>query len=161
MIEFRKRIMPSKAPGGYGTVTRKGYRRISIDGKQRMEHVLVWEHHNGPVPVGMQVHHVNENKLDNRIENLALVDTLTHKRIHSGCTLTNGEWQKPCRNCGIVRPVSEYYERKDGISPWCKPCAIENAVKNKRLRKSRKTMQHPWSRVARWNAAVLRYRAAA
>jgi hypothetical protein len=99
-----------------------------------MEHVLVWEWHNGPVPPGYEVHHLNEDKLDNRIDNLELVDDITHKRIHGNCRLVNGEWIKPCRKCGGEYPTSEYYRRKDGISPWCKPCCIRNAGENKRKR---------------------------
>lgn len=166
MIEFRKRITPSNAPGGYGTITRKGYRRISIDGRQWMEHVLVWEHYNGSVPVGMQVHHINENKLDNRIENLSLVDTLTHKRIHSGCELRDGEWFKPCGNCGTVYPITNYYERRDGVSSWCKPCCVENAIFNKRRRRGRldtRGVSLPMSltRLLHWNHAVASCRAPA
>lgn len=135
-MEFRTRPLPSSAPGGYGTITRKGYRRIGVGGKQRLEHVLVWEQFNGPVPVGFQVHHRDGQKLNNELSNLELVDALTHKRLHSGCEMRNGEWFKPCRKCGVTRPVSDYYTRRDGISPWCKPCAVANAVKNKRKRKS-------------------------
>lgn len=35
-------------------------------------HRVVWELHNGPVPEGMEVDHINRNKQDNRIENLRL-----------------------------------------------------------------------------------------
>jgi hypothetical protein len=135
-MDFRIRAMPSKAPGGYGTVSRKGYRRISIRGRQWMEHILVWQHANGPIPEGLQLHHLNGDKLDNRLENLELVDALTHKRLHGGCEVRNGEWWKPCRKCGEWSSVDNYYARKDGISPWCKPCSITNAVENKRKRKA-------------------------
>lgn len=36
-------------------------------------HRLVWEAFNGPIPKGMQVNHINENKSDNRLENLNLM----------------------------------------------------------------------------------------
>ena len=36
-----------------GSVTEYGYRRIVMkDRRQRFEHVLVWEAHDGPVPDG-------------------------------------------------------------------------------------------------------------
>lgn len=35
--------------------------------------LLVWEAFNGPIPKGMQVNHINEDKSDNRLENLNLM----------------------------------------------------------------------------------------
>ena len=129
----------SSAPGGYGTLSAKGYRRVYDPEQQRnrMEHVLVWERANGPMPNGMQVHHRNGVKLDNTLENLEVVDTLTHKRIHSGCEILDGEWWKPCRKCDIMQHISEFYKRKTGISPWCRKCCIRYAVANKQHRKER------------------------
>ena len=40
---------------------------------ERWEHRVVYAKHHGAIPKGMQIHHRNSNKLDNRIENLELV----------------------------------------------------------------------------------------
>src|SRR5688500_8840492 len=119
---------------GDGSITRKGYIRHS---DREMAHRRVWRKHYGPVPVGFFIHHIDGDKTNNDIANLSLVDALTHKRIHSGCELRDGEWWKPCRKCGKFKPVStDYYERKpSGISPWCRDCCIENATANKRRRR--------------------------
>jgi len=125
-----------------GYVTRFGYRRVWRPGTRQlvMEHVLVWERHRGPVPPGMELHHVNGDKLDNRIENLRLVSRLEHKRLHGGCELRDGQWWKPCRRCGTFRPVPQgYYLKPDGsVSPTCRPCSIRLAVEYKRKRKAGK-----------------------
>ena len=41
-------------------------------GKQ-YTHRVVWEQHHGPIPEGMCIDHINNDKRDNRIENLRLV----------------------------------------------------------------------------------------
>ena len=59
-----------------------GYRRVTVNGRRMFEHVAVWEKANGPVPTGHAIHHVNHNKLDNRLENLACIPWGEHTRIH-------------------------------------------------------------------------------
>ena len=48
---------------------------LSKNGKSKhyLVHRLVWEAFNGPVPDGLEINHINEDKTDNRLENLNLM----------------------------------------------------------------------------------------
>lgn len=70
------------AKSGRAWVSRGGYRFIWVDGREVQEHRWVWEQANGPIPPGYEVHHRNDNKLDNRIENLELLSKPEHGRLH-------------------------------------------------------------------------------
>ena len=79
--------------GRTGTICKSGYKAITINGKREYEHRLVWKKYYGNIPKGFQVHHINGNKLDNRIENLKLISNSEHQKIHSkqarlGCDRT-------------------------------------------------------------------------
>ena len=55
-----------------GSVDNRGYRVIIINYKRYMAHRLVWTYHNGEIPTGFEIDHINQTKADNRIENLRL-----------------------------------------------------------------------------------------
>lgn len=49
-----------------------GYRLLKLLGKTYRLHRVVWMLHNGPIPDGMEVDHIDRNVENNRIENLRL-----------------------------------------------------------------------------------------
>ena len=63
--DFGSRATKDKEAGGVAT---NGYLTITIDGKKYLTHRLVFLMHNGYLPKLLD--HINQNKLDNRIENL-------------------------------------------------------------------------------------------
>lgn len=65
---------------GYPCVrTKQGYRSL---------HRLVWtQHYNHRVPEGYEIHHLNADKKDFRIQNLQCVRSDLHRRFHQQKTI--------------------------------------------------------------------------
>jgi hypothetical protein len=126
--------------------TKKGYLRYQKDneGKLRFEHCVVWESHYGKIPLGMQIHHIDEDKTNNKIENLQLVTPLEHKRLHSGCRMAGEDWEKPCKVCNeykIINPENWYFSRGWVTGKICKKCFIQ-----KSLSVRKKLIENGWKR---------------
>lgn len=115
--------------------TKAGYIRLKRNGRMVMEHRLVWEEENGPIPPGFELHHVDHDKTNNDISNLQLVDRLTHRRIEEGWVQAAASWMKRCRACDeykIVGPDNWYMRKKDYPSDLCRPCQIVANVNHRR-----------------------------
>ena len=71
---------------GNAGIDSNGYYKITTKQEGNFEkylHRLIYEEHYGEIPKGHIVHHKNENKLDNRIENLELMTKKEHTILHS------------------------------------------------------------------------------
>lgn len=66
-------------------------------GKRERLHCYVWRHYNGEIPEGCHIHHVDEDKKNNSIENLACVDGVSHSKYHSG-KQAKENYAAMCRN---------------------------------------------------------------
>lgn len=103
-----KGVYPRKLP--------KRYKTKSVNGEMIREHRLVMEKKLGrKLESWEHVHHINHNKLDNRLENLEVLSASEHSKIH------HPEAPKPikvCEYCGCkftpVRKSGRY--RGIGIS---------------------------------------------
>lgn len=59
------------------------YAQTKVDGKNRLRHRVIMEEHLGRELLTEEyVHHINGDKKDNRIENLEVIDPITHGRLH-------------------------------------------------------------------------------
>lgn len=99
---------------------------MTMDGYQ-YEHRVIMEAALGrPLLRSEQVHHINGDKLDNRIENLQVVSNGDHRRLHGmpagmhpkAACLKQGQWSRHypcCQGCGRT-------DRKHAAKGVCNPC---------------------------------------
>ena len=64
------------------TLRNTGYYSMTTDNRGLM-HRYVWENEKGKIPKGWDIHHINEQKHDNRIENLECLPKQEHTRLYS------------------------------------------------------------------------------
>jgi len=117
---MRKRGTPTPPPrrkqNGSGCLTSDGYVKFQRDNKRIYEHVEVAQRALGrQLPRGAVVHHWNENKSDNRPENLLICPNssyhkLIHQRTDAYEACGHAGWLK-CKYCG-------QYESRGGLYIW-------------------------------------------
>ena len=64
-------------------INKKGYELVYPRGSAALAHREIMEQYLGcPIPKGLEVHHINMRRDDNRIENLLLMSAQDHSLIH-------------------------------------------------------------------------------
>jgi hypothetical protein len=63
---------------------KEGYYYVSYMGQNvPLHHLIFCEYHKIPnIPLGYVIHHINENKIDNRVENLQMMTQSKHAEHH-------------------------------------------------------------------------------
>ena len=97
------------------------YKFVVKNGVFMTEHKAVWESENGPIPEGYEIHHINHDRKDNRLENLQLITYSEHARLHIESEKANrAKWDKAepklyhCVICG-----SEMWRKGMMPSKYC------------------------------------------
>ena len=72
-VEFNGNRYTLRNTGYYGRTNKE----------RSLLHRDMWEHYNGPIPDGWDVHHKNENKKDNVIGNFECLPKADHTRLHA------------------------------------------------------------------------------
>ena len=128
-----QRLMRSGAPRiynprGAGSINSDGYHVVTANGKAVLEHRLIMSRIIGRDLLSNEiVHHINENKLDNRPENLELMLNTEHLSLHHTRPENTGK-QKYCPRCTTVKHLDTFSyasASRQNRASYCKPCAAE------------------------------------
>ena len=57
-----------------------GYLITSVARRRTLVHRIIWEMHNGPIPIGMVIDHINGDGIDNRLDNLRICTPTQNRR---------------------------------------------------------------------------------
>jgi hypothetical protein len=76
------------------TLRNNGYYAATTGNRVKM-HRYVWQKFNGSIPIGFDIHHINEDKEDNRIENLECLSKSEHTRKYGSFNNQYGKGRRP------------------------------------------------------------------
>ena len=108
--------------------------RYFSKGTKRL-HRVVWEHHKGEIPKGYDIHHVDGNKHNNRIENLNLVRSSFHQKMEGKKRFKeNPEFAKEFQSKGVEK-AKEWHRSEDGKA-WHSECGKRGWINRERFKKN-------------------------
>ncbi len=109
-----------------------GYVEVVGNGQRKLEHIVVAERAMGkPMPAGAIVHHVNENRSDNRPANLVVCPSIAyhkfiHMRMRALAACGNANWMR-CQYCKAYDDPSNMYVYPHRNSAQHRKCHSERA----------------------------------
>lgn len=98
---------------------KNGYVRVYVaPGKRTLEHRAVWEAAYGTIPRGLHVHHIDGDKTNNRLDNLALAGNSAHQGLHRHERALGDRWSLEHAQC-LACLTTERPHQARGL---CKRC---------------------------------------
>ena len=113
-------------------------------------HRDVWVFHNGPIPEGHQIHHIDENTANNDISNLECLSFKHHRAEHLEQYIARGKSPKQLAHLAAINHKAKAWHKSEEGRAWHRDvCAkhLDKARANKRIgdaRLIRGTRQCEW-----------------
>lgn len=105
-----------------------GYKVLFFNATRILEHRYIIEQHIGrKLKRSELIHHKNGNKLDNRLENLLVVNQAAHRKEHDFRNVTRKysdthKWCNVCKKFLEHKMFSANKKNWHGLMAYCKPC---------------------------------------
>ncbi len=93
----------------------KGEKYFTIGNKKL--HREVYEFHNGTIPKGMHIHHVDFDKTNNKIENLIMLTPKDHLKIHENAK-TKQQKQQRREHLNKIREKTKKWHKSEEGKRW-------------------------------------------
>jgi hypothetical protein len=108
----------------------KGY-WISTDYPRIRAHQWVWINYHGKIPKGYHIHHKDDDKSNNLIQNLELLERSAHHKLHLNCP----KRKEKCRQqAEKIRPLTKKWHASTEGKAWHKLHALKHNFGNWELK---------------------------
>lgn len=95
---------------------------ISTDHPRIRAHRWVWNSIHGAIPKGYHIHHKDEDKSNNDIQNLELIEMSRHFSIHMQCPIKR---KRASEHCNSIRPLTKEWHQSEEGRAWHRLHALQ------------------------------------
>jgi hypothetical protein len=89
-------------------------------GGRYLLHRDVWEFHNGPIPKGFHVHHIDGDTSNNSIENLEMLEANAHRELHKPEVSARSQTEEHLAHLDAIRPLAAEWHGSEEGKEWHK-----------------------------------------
>lgn len=97
---------------------KRGYWIGHVGGKRKRLHIYVWEKHNGEIPNGYHIHHIDHDSNNNEIENLVIMQKSEHLSLHGQIESHKAQARKLLAK--HARPEAIKYHKSEKGREWAR-----------------------------------------
>ena len=120
-----------RTPESFERINNDGYILIFIGGKYILKHRYIWEQYNGQIPEGYVIHHIDEDKSNNNIENLRMMLCGDHSILHrKNKSFNNLKSRKIYQKDKKTKKIINIFDRLSDIKEYNISC-ISKCCNNK------------------------------